>query len=251
MIDKLKTLAHMQRFDDEIGRCRELQRVLPRQLHDLIQAVEDSQAKVQETQNVKDGIVKRQKDQEAEIKHNNDLKLKYGNQLADIKTNKEYKALNSEIANLTQKNSDIESSLLELMDTEAEINRQLAVYHETLKKAEKAKSDKEDDLRHQIDELDGKIEHLRKQRTDLALTLKSDALVKQYGHLIKNKNNTAVAYNLKGACSGCGFVIRPQISIELELRKKIHNCESCGRILMNRFTEEEIEQSEDSEQNAN
>jgi len=238
MIDKLKTLAAMQKFDDEIGRCRELQKILPKQLHTLIQDVESAQAKVQETQNVKDGIVKRQKELEAEIKHNNELKLKYGNQLADIKTNKEYKALNSEITNLTQKNSDIESMLLELMDTETEINKQLAVYQSELKAAEKRKSDKEDDLRQQISELDGKIENLRNQRNELAHNLPVP-LVKQYGHLIKSKNNQAVAYNQNGACGGCGFVIRPQIRIELELREKIHNCESCGRLLMNRIDDSE------------
>jgi hypothetical protein len=158
--------------------------------------------------------------------------------LADIKTNKEYKALNSEITNLSQKNSDIEVMLLELMETETEINKQLAVFDTELKGAEKRKSEKEDDLRQQISALDGKIEELRKQRTELALTLHSDALVKQYGNLIKNKNNQAVAYNQNGACSGCGFVIRPQIKIELELQKKIHSCESCGRLLMNKIEEE-------------
>lgn len=228
----------MQKFDDEIGRCRDLQKVLPQQLHTLIQDVENARVKVQETTTVKDGIIKRQKDLEAEIKHNNELKLKYGNQLADIKTNKEYKALNSEITNLSQKNSDIEVMLLELMETETEINKQLAVFDTELKGAEKRKSEKEDDLRQQISALDGKIEELRKQRTELALTLHSDALVKQYGNLIKNKNNQAVAYNQNGACSGCGFVIRPQIKIELELQKKIHSCESCGRLLMNKIEEE-------------
>jgi hypothetical protein len=247
MIEKLKTLARMQKFDDEIGRCRELQKVLPKQLHTLIQDVEQASAKVQETQNVKDGILKRQKDMEGEIKHNNELKLKYGNQLADIKTNKEYKALNAEISNLTQKNSDIESSLIELMETEAEISRQLTAYNAELKAAEKRKSDKEDDLRQQIDALDGKIEELRKQRTQLALGLKNDALVKQYGTLIKNKNNQAVAFNHNGACSGCGFIIRPQIRIELEQRKKIHNCESCGRLLMNKFQNGELNPQEVSE----
>lgn len=247
MIEKLRTLVRMQAFDDEIGRCRELQKVLPQQLNTLIQDVEEASARVQETQNVKDGIVKRQKELEGEIKHNNELKLKYGNQLAEIKTNKEYKALNSEIANLTQKNGDIESQLLELMDTETEINKQLAQYQTELKAAEQRKAAKEDDLRQQISQLDGKIEELRRQRTELAHTLKSDALVKQYGNLIKNKNNRAVVFNVNGACGGCGFVIRPQIRIELELRKKIYNCESCGRILMNKIEDADTEPETDSE----
>jgi len=229
----------MQKFDDEIGRCRELQRILPQQLHTLIQDVETATAKVNEANNVKTSILARQNELENDIRHNNELALKYGNQLADIKTNKEYKALNSEIANLKQKNGDIESMLLELMETETEIKKQLTIYQKDLDAANKRKSDKEDDLRQQIAELDGKIENLRNQRNELAHALPV-ALVKQYGHLIKSKNNQAVAYNSNGACGGCGFIIRPQIRIELELKKKIHSCESCGRLLMNKFTEEEL-----------
>ncbi|HOD17576.1 MAG TPA: C4-type zinc ribbon domain-containing protein [Candidatus Cloacimonadota bacterium] len=242
MIEKLKTLARMQKLDDEIGRCRELQKVLPEQLQALIQAVEQAKEHLQETQALKNEILKKQKELENEIKHNNDLKLKYGNQLSDIKTNKEYKALNSEIANLSQKNSELESQLLELMDTETEINKQLANCQKELKAAEQRKQDKEDDLKQQISQLDGKIEELRNRRTELARSLHSDALVKQYSNLLKNKNNRAVVYNVNGACGGCGFVIRPQIRIELDLRNKIYNCENCGRILMNKFDDEELQE---------
>ena len=191
MIDRLKTLARMQKFDDEIGRCRELQKILPQQLNTLIQDVEAANAKVSEANNVKSGILKRQNELETDIKHNNELIHKYGTQLADIKTNKEYKALNGEIANLKQKNSDIESMLLELMETETEIKKQSAVYQKELAAAEKRKSDKEDDLRAQIATLEGKIEELRNQRNELARTLPI-ALVKQYGALIKNKNNLKI-----------------------------------------------------------
>jgi len=48
--------------------------------------------------------------------------------------------------------------LLELMETETEIKKQLTIYQKDLDAANKRKSDKEDDLRQQIAELDGKIE---------------------------------------------------------------------------------------------
>jgi len=234
MIERLRTLARMQKFDDEIGRCRELQKILPQQLYALIEAVDSAQAKLLQTETVRSGIVKRQKELEVEIKHNQDLIRKYGNQLADIKTNKEYKALNSEIASLTQKNKEIEDMLLELMETESELKKETEKDKQELAVAEKAKSAKESDLRAQIAALDGNIEELRSQRNDLARGLPIP-LIKQYSNLIKYKNNIAVAYNNNGACGGCGFVIRPQMRIELDLRRKIISCESCGRLLINRF----------------
>jgi predicted nucleic acid-binding Zn-ribbon protein len=234
MIERLKTLARMQKLDDEIGRCKELQNVLPRQLNNLIEDVEAALGKVLEIEAVRQGIQKKQKDLEIDFKHNLDLKRKYDGQLAEIKTNKEYKALNSEIAKLNAKNSDIEFMQLELMETETEINNQLSQEKEKLQAAEQRKREKESDLRTQIAALEGKIDEVRAQRNELARTLPVP-LVKQYGALIKNKNNQAVAYNNNGACGGCGFIIRPQIRIELELLKKVLSCENCGRILMVRF----------------
>jgi predicted nucleic acid-binding Zn-ribbon protein len=236
MIERLQTLTQMQKLDDEIGRCRELQQILPQQLNELIEAVEEANAKVLEIEAVRAGIQKKQKELEDQTKHNLELMRKYGGQLADIKTNKEYKALNSEIANLKAKNGEFESSMLELMETDSEIKKQLAVEQAKQKAAENRKSDKEGDLKTQIAALEGKIEEIRNRRNDLARTLPVP-LVKQYGALIKNKDNIAVAYNQNGACGGCGFIIRPQIRIELDLKKKIISCENCGRILMNRIVE--------------
>ena len=103
-----------------------------------------------------------------------------------------------------------------------------------LEAAEKVKRDREGDLRKKIESLDTEIEKLRADRTVLAQTLPQN-LVRQYANMIKNKGNCAVVYARDGACGGCGYVIRPQIRIEIQLRKKINYCESCGRILMERF----------------
>ncbi len=236
MEDKLRTLARMQILDDEIGRCRELQKVLPQQLDSLIRDVEDAQAQVYEVEEQRNNVLKKQNTLELDIKQNQALILKYGNQLAEIKTNKEYKALNSEIANLKAKNSDLESVVLELMEEDTLLKRELHARQEVLNAANQRKDEKEDDLRQQINALEGKIEELRGKRNELAVTLPT-SVIKQYANLIKFKNNQAVAYNHNGSCGGCGFVIRPQIRIELDLRRKIITCESCGRILMNPFND--------------
>jgi len=159
---------------------------------------------------------------------------KYSAQLTEIKNNKEYKALNSEIAYIKDKISDNESSLLELMELENEIKEKIATAKSVLEKAEALKKEKESDLREQIASLDTKIEEVRTQRNDLARTLPV-SLVKYYGNMIKHKQNQAVAYTREGSCGACGFVIRQQMRIELQLRRKIIYCENCGRILMNRF----------------
>ena len=237
MREQLITLAQMQALDDEIGRYRILQQELPKQLNDIIESVEQATADLLNAETVRAEIAKKQRGYEADIKQHQEQAKKYAGQLAEIKNNKEYKALNSEIAFLKNKISDIESLLLELMEQDSEAREKVAEAKTELEKAEQRKREKEGDLRQQIASLDSRIEEIRNQRTELARTLPM-AVVKHYGNMIKHKNNQAVAYNRDGSCGGCGFVLRQQIRIELQLMKKIIFCENCGRILMNKIEDE-------------
>ncbi len=237
MQDQLKTLAEMQLLDDAIGRFRVLQQELPKQLNELIDNVEQATADLLAGESTKQEINKKQRALENDVKTFQEQIRKYGAQLSEIKTNKEYKALNSEIAYLKDKISEIESQLLELMETENAAKDNVADKKKALDKAEAEKRAKEGDLKAQIDTLETKIESTRAERNKMAVTLPVP-LIKRYGNLIKNKDNLAVVYNRDGSCGGCGFVIRQQLRIELQLRKKIVYCENCGRIMLDPITED-------------
>lgn len=237
MQDRLKTLAEMQLLDDAIGRYRVLQQELPKQLNELIDNVEQATADLLAGESTKQEINKKQRALENDVKTFQEQIRKYGAQLSEIKTNKEYKALNSEIAYLKDKISEIESQLLELMETENAAKENIADKKKALDKAEAEKRAKEGDLKAQIDTLENKIESTRAERNKMAVTLPVP-LIKRYGNLIKNKDNLAVVYNRDGSCGGCGFVIRQQLRIELQLRKKIVYCENCGRIMLDPITED-------------
>ncbi|GAB1467428.1 C4-type zinc ribbon domain-containing protein [Candidatus Cloacimonadota bacterium] len=234
MEDQLRTLAKMQTLDNEIGRYRVLQHELPKQLNEIIESVEQATINLLACETVRAEISKKQRALEADIKTHQEKGKKYATQLSEIKNNKEYKALNSEISYLKTKVSEIESQMLELMEEDNAAKDSVDAAKAELEKAEQRKRDKEGDLRHQIDGLETKIEEVRAARNDLARTLPV-MVVKHYGNMIKNKSNQAVAYNRDGSCGVCGFVIRQQTRIELQLMRKLIFCENCGRILMNRF----------------
>lgn len=240
MIEELKTLAQMQALDDQIGRYRVLQKELPQQLTEIIENVEQATANLLARETERAEIGKKQRNVEQEIKGHQEQIRKYATQLSEIKNNKEYKALNSEIAFLKGKIEDAESVILELMDADADAKQKVEEAKAELQKAELRKREKEGDLRHQIDSLEAEIESVRAKRNDLARTLPIP-VVKHYGNMIKHKNNQAVAFNRDGSCGACGFVIRQQMRIELQLKRKMVYCENCGRILMNRIDENEPE----------
>lgn len=234
MENQLRTLAQMQKLDNQIGSLRILQQELPKQLNEIIDHVDQATANLLGSETERSELAKKQRSLESDIKQHNEQIKKYGTQLSEIKTNKEYKALNSEISYLKEKISELESQEIELMDAESQLTAQVNKDKKILAEAEKTKLAQEGELRAKIASLETEIEAIRAERNKLAHTL-PQALVKQYGNMIKNKNNCAVVYLVNGSCGGCGFVIRPQIRIELQLREKINHCESCGRILMERF----------------
>lgn len=102
MEEQLRTLAKMQVLDDKIGQYRALQQELPKQLNEILEQVEIATANLLTTETARAELGKKLRAIEMDIKSNQEQAKKYATQLTDIKNNKEYKALNSEISYTTR-----------------------------------------------------------------------------------------------------------------------------------------------------
>jgi len=224
-------LIEMQKCDDIIGRKEGLMQQLPQELSSLKENLAIANAHVDDIKKLLDENLKRQKLKELEIKENKEKIDKYKNQLLTIQTNKEYKALNSEVNHLENKNTKIDDDIIELMEEEAAFRSQLADEKEIQEKAKKQLLANEEKLKKKISEVEKDIEEIREKRNNLAKDLPK-AIVKRYAALIKTKNRKAVVFEENGSCSGCHYIIRPQLIIEINNGKTMVTCESCGRMLV-------------------
>ena len=231
MIKQLETLIKMQKFDKVIGEKNILTKELPQQLNSLKQSLLDADEAVNTTKSELDENQIEQKSKELDIADNNTKVAKYKNQLLTIETNKEYKALNSEINHLEKKNSGIDDELISLMETESELRDSLNKNNVAQKKASDELKANEEKLEKEIQVVQKDIEELKSKRNKKAVELPRD-LIRRYGNLIKNRNRKAVVYNDNNACSGCGYTIRPQVGIDMKAGNSVIYCESCGRILV-------------------
>jgi len=237
MSTNLSILIRMQKLDDQISELEFLKVQKPRQLDHLRTEVKKAEHHLTTLEKKLETNTLAQKAKETEIKTNTDQKRKYENQLDGIKNNKEYKALNSQIVVLGEKNKNIETEILDFMEEAEEIKKQQAEAIKQKKKADANLLADEDILNKEILKIDTDIERLKENRAELAKQLPI-AIVKKYIQLIKNKNKKAIVFCTSGnACSGCGFHIRPQILIELNTPDKIIYCENCGRILVRSMEE--------------
>lgn len=236
MIEELKFLVKMQKLDDKIGEKEKRKKELPKQLKSLKENVAITTQKVEEVKQKLDENLSTQKKKELEIQDNKAKMDKYRQQLLTIKTNKEYKALNSEVDYLEKKNNKIDDDRVELMEEEEEIREAQAEAQAQKKQADAELQAKEKKLEAKIEEVAKEIDELRTERNTMAKKLPRQ-LIKRYGALIKNKGRKAVVFNENNACSGCGYKIRPQLQIEINEGNKIISCESCGRIIVSKETE--------------
>ena len=231
MKKQLEILIQMQKFDTVIGEKNILTRELPQQLNSLKQSLKDADEAAAATKVELDENLKDQKLKELDIADNNAKSDKYKNQLLTIETNKEYKALNSEINHLEKLNSEIDDELIGLMEVESELKERLEEEKKTQKRASDELKANEEKLEKEIAEVQKDIVDLKGKRNVLAMELPRD-LIRRYAALIKNKNRKAVAFNDNNACSGCGYTIRPQVAIDIKEGESVIYCESCGRILV-------------------
>jgi len=231
MSKELEILFEMQKKDDIIGEKEILTKSLPEQLNSLKSNLSQSEDNQNEVKQNLDENLKDQKLNELKIKENNEKTAKYKNQLLIIKTNKEYKALNSEISHLENENSLIDDQIIELMEREAELREELTEAKNNLKSAQEELKANEERLKKRIIEVEDQIKKVREKRNLIAKELPKN-IVKRYAALIKNKGRKAVVFKINNACSGCGYQIRPQMIIEIDKGENIVNCENCGRIMI-------------------
>ena len=228
---QLEVLIEMQKRDDEISKLLILVERLPEQLSNLKKNVADAQLEKDNNKEEIDINKKEQNSRELSIRSNKDMMGKYQNQLLTIQTNKEYKALNKEVSHLEKRNEELEDEIVELMEYQEELRENKKTAAKNLKFAEQELAANEKRLENEIKEVNLDMEKIRDERKELAKELPI-ALVKKYATLIKNRNRKALVYNIENCCGGCGFMIRPQVMVELHAEDKLVFCESCSRIIV-------------------
>lgn len=232
MLKELTVLKKLQDLDTKILRNKKEISRLPKVVQELEEKYSSEKESVKNiTQRLEQNLAS-QKKLELDIQSNNQDINKYENQLLSVKTNKEYKALNSEITHRKERNAEIEEKLIEFMEEESVLREEKNKFEELYQKDQKLFEDEKAKIDKQIQELEKKVSALESDKDKLAKEI-PELLYRKYTRLIEHSNGKAVATLLKnGTCSGCHFTVRPQIMVEVSKGDKIIICENCSRILI-------------------
>jgi uncharacterized protein len=147
-----------------------------------------------------------------------------------IKNIRELQALQHEVDQIKQANTQIEEELiavLEDLEARAAILRER---DEELVALEKAWAERKAGLESQVAELDNEVAQTSVGRQTIAARLNGD-LIQRYEMIFSRRGGMAVVAVSDGICQGCYMNIPPQLSNEIRKSERLHLCPSCHRIL--------------------
>jgi predicted nucleic acid-binding Zn-ribbon protein len=157
---------------------------------------------------------------------------KHRAQLLQLKTNREYEAMEHEIAGGEAKISKLEDKILELMEGDDELATALEEEKGGYGGREKQVKDRDQELTVENREVEARIAELTKLIGDLIEGI-DVPLYREYQRVRDGKDNHQAITSItpKGACGGCYSSITLQTINEVKKGDKIITCYHCGRIL--------------------
>ena len=230
MYQHLPIILKLQDIDAEIDKLKSKKDKIPVELRVLDAELIKYKNKFQTQNNALEELQKERRSKERQLLLHVEKIEKYKTQRLSVKTNKEYAALESEIADLEEANSTIEDEILELMISIDEATDNLEIAKNDLKANEDKLKEKREILLFEENDIERQIAKWDQEREGFVGDINS-ALMNRYNKWRIRRGGSMVATIVGQSCGGCHLNLPPQLINEVRKEKELHTCNSCGRIL--------------------
>jgi hypothetical protein len=230
MQQDLQTLIELQRLDSAIAGLESEIESLPQKIAQVestlaehIRAVEASKARLAENQ-------RSRRKRENEVAALRDKISKYKDQVFEVKTNEQYRALLHEIEYHEGEIRKLEDAMLSEMIESETLEKELREAERGLAE-ERTRTEREiaeARQRQQQDEIE--LRTARAARVETQGRLAPD-VYETYERVARFRKGIGVAEVRNGTCGACHVMLRPQAYADVRSNSRIVICESCGRIL--------------------
>jgi hypothetical protein len=150
--------------------------------------------------------------------------------MSEVKTNKEYQAMLSEIDTIKEANSRIEEEILQVMDEIDELKKDLSKREKevgvTVEKIEAERGKLKEKMAY-----DDKIWNEQAERREVLSKQIESKLFKLYNTLKEKRQGVGVVDAKNETCQGCFVNVPPQMFIEVQKNNALIRCPNCNRIL--------------------
>jgi predicted nucleic acid-binding Zn-ribbon protein len=162
---------------------------------------------------------------------------KYEGQIKLIKTQKEYEALTSEIAQIDEKLERIESEELEALQEVEKVQTDLEGQKALLEELKSNIEEKEKEVNKLTSEKQKELDKCLKEKKSISSGLDEELLYK-FEKIVKNKEGIGIVSVKNNVCMGCNMLLPPQFVNDVRREDKLIFCPNCSRILY--YQQEEL-----------
>jgi predicted nucleic acid-binding Zn-ribbon protein len=228
--EQLRLLVELQKVDAALWEMKKKMEDVPRRLSELEAGLnamkvdlERDRAELEEMKRdrrTKEGLLQ----MEVERVHRSEGRLK------EIKTQKEYHALQKEIEQGKKLNAEREEDILRLISEIEERERSVAGKEEAFGVREEEYTRDKRDLEGEFSGLDKEFGSRKREWEELSKGIKPNIL-KVYQRVLEKRPDAAIVAARSGACTGCHMNLPPQLYNQIQKGNEMFQCPSCHRIL--------------------
>ena len=227
---EIQLLVQLQKLDSEIFKLKKRKTDIPNLIKNLEEEFKKKQEEIKQVEEEFKALQIKHKNKENDLTTKEDTIKKYQIQLFQIKTNKEYTAMQQEIEGVKADKSALEDEIIAILDEVDEGKKKIDQAKAELKEKEnKLNSDKKK-MEDELKDIESKLSQLEANRTEEADKVDKNTLSK-YERILYGKDGLAMAPVVDEACGGCHLNLPPQVINEIRMSKDMIFCESCARIL--------------------
>jgi uncharacterized protein len=230
MLPDLQHLIHLQEIDSAIDRARRRIAEIPAAQQALESRAAERAAAVQAAKDRIAATSNSRRDIEKEVAAVQTRLSKYKDQLMAVKTNKEYQAMQTEIATAEGMVRAQEDRLLDLMEVTEKESADLKAAEAAMKAEQAGISAEQKALEAEIATREAELKRLTAERAQVASQISRESLV-IFDRVAHGRKGIAVAEAKDGLCVVCHVRLRPQVFNEVRRNASIVQCDSCTRIL--------------------
>lgn len=228
--EQIDILLKVQQVDTELYKLKEEKAIKPAQKKEYEQAFDQLKQGLKAKEDEFKSLHLKRKEYEIELETKEKAVKKLQGQLFQIKTNKEYTALQKEISGIKADSAVLEDDILDVLDKLDKVKAALEDEKRKLVDEEKRVKEQTGKIDQEIKEIEEKTGLLGNERKQLCAGVEKSFLV-QYEKILKAKNSLALVPIMGEFCGGCNRVLTAQLIDEARKKDKLIICESCSRLL--------------------
>lgn len=226
----LELLISLQQIDLKIYELEEAKSKIPEEIEDLRSVLKGVEEEVNHVNSEIEELKKSRKKKEGDVGVENENLKKTKLKLTDVKTNKEYAAVLTEISTVEEKIGRAEDEILEIMEATEEKNSEHKEKCEKLK-LEEARFNKEKEVKEkEMQRLQQLLDEELGKRKEIEVSVNKKVL-SEYERIREMRGGVAVIPVKKYVCQGCYMSMPPQIFNDIKTNNNITYCSHCSRML--------------------